>query len=63
MSKYSPTVKLIIALVVIIILGKTLDIIDQAFGTNSSAASGIWLAGIAAILFAAYVYLAFKKKQ
>lgn len=63
MNKYPPTVKIVIALVVIVVLGKTLDIIDETFGTSISPAGGILLAALAAVLLAVYIVLAFKKKQ
>ncbi len=63
MRKYPLAVNLIIAMVAVVIIGSTIDIFDRTFGTNMAAASGIWLAAIAAILLAWYCVVAFKSRK
>lgn len=63
MRKYSPTVNLLIALVAVVIIGSSLDIIDLTFGTRLSAASGIWFAITATVLLIAFVVTAFKGRK
>jgi hypothetical protein len=63
MRKYPLAVNLIIAIVAVVIIGSTVDVFDQSFGTHLSASVGIWLAAIAAILLAAYVVVAFRARK
>jgi hypothetical protein len=63
MRKYPLSVNLIIAIVAVVIVGSTLDVIDQSFGTHLSSATGFWLAALAAILLAAYFVVAFKSRK
>jgi hypothetical protein len=65
LRKMPVILQLFIAMIVIIIIGSSLDMLDASFGTRMAQSAGIWLAGAAAILFIAYVVLAFKlhKKQ
>lgn len=63
MRKYSPMVNLIIAMVAVVIIGSTVDVIDATFGTQLSAATGIWFAVIATLLLAAYIFLAVKNRK
>lgn len=60
MRKYSTPVCLVIAMVAVVIIGSTLDVLDQSFGTQMSATSGIWLALLATGLFVAYLCYAYK---
>lgn len=60
MRKYSTPVYLVIGMVAVVVLGSTLDVIDQSFGTKLSAHGGIWLALVAAVLFIAYLTYAYK---
>ncbi len=60
MAKFSTPVYLVTAIVAIVILGSTLDILDATFGTKMAAYSGIWLAVAATALFIAYLVHAFK---
>jgi threonine/homoserine efflux transporter RhtA len=60
MAKYPTPVYLVAAMVAIVILGTTLDVLDATFGTQMSAHSGIWFALAAAALFIAYLVYAFK---
>ncbi|HWQ61927.1 MAG TPA: hypothetical protein VN521_06425 [Negativicutes bacterium] len=65
MAKYSTPVYLVAAMVGIVIIGSTIDVIDATIGTHFSAYSGIWLALAAAVLFVIYLgyaYRAWKKK-
>lgn len=65
MAKYSTPVYLIAAIVGIVIIGSTIDVIDASIGTHFAAFSGIWLALAAAVLFVIYLcyaYKAWKKK-
>lgn len=60
MRQFSTPVKLLIALVAVVIVGQTMNIIDASFGTDWSARTGLFFALLAAALFAAYLYYAFK---
>ena len=65
MRKFSTPVYLVIGMVAAVVLGSTLDLIDQSFGTKWSVTGGFLLALLAAGLFAAYLvyaYKAWKKK-
>ncbi|MDR3563719.1 MAG: hypothetical protein P4N59_20110 [Negativicutes bacterium] len=63
MRNYSLSVKLLIALVGVVILGNSLNIIDATFGTHLSSATGIWFAAAAAILLVAYIVVAVKNRK
>ncbi|MDR3591327.1 MAG: hypothetical protein P4N41_16860 [Negativicutes bacterium] len=63
MRKFPLAVNLIIAMVAVVIIGSTIDVIDQTFGTHLSSATGLWLAVIAAFLLAWYMVLAFKSRK
>lgn len=63
MRKYPLSVNLIIGIVAVVVIGSTLDVIDQSFGTHLSSSVGIWLAAIAAVLLAAFVVVAFKSRK
>ena len=63
MRKYPLAVNLIIAIVAVVIIGSTIDVFDQSFGTHLSSITGIWLAAIAAILLAVYIVVALKSRK
>jgi len=63
MRKYPLAVNLIIAIVAVVIIGSTIDVFDQTFGTHLASITGIWLAAIAAILLAAYIVVALKSRK
>jgi threonine/homoserine efflux transporter RhtA len=60
MRQLSTPVKLLIALVAVVVIGQTMNVIDAAFGTDWSARSGLFFALLAAAIFAAYLYYAFR---
>lgn len=60
MAKYSTPVYLIAAMVGIILLGSTINIVDATIGTHFSSFTGIWLALAVAVLFAIYLCYAYK---
>lgn len=60
MAKYSTPVYLVAAMVAVVIIGSTVDVLDATFGTHMAASSGIWFALAAAILFLAYLVYAYK---
>jgi hypothetical protein len=63
MPKYPLLVNLLIAMVAIVIIGSSLDVLDATFGTRMSATSGIWLALTAAILLASYIVIVIKERK
>ena len=60
MAKYSTPFYLVAAIVAIVILSSSLDILDNIFGTKMAAYSGIWLALAATALFIAYLVYAYR---
>jgi uncharacterized membrane protein len=60
MAKYSTPVYLVAAMVAVVIIGSTVDVMDATFGTHMAASSGIWLALAATILFLTYLVYAYK---
>jgi hypothetical protein len=60
MAKYSTPVYLIAAIVGLVILGSTMNIIDATIGTHLSAFTGIWFALAVAVLFIIYLCYAYK---
>jgi ribonuclease PH len=60
MAKYSAPVYLVAAMIGIILLGSTINIIDATIGTHFSSLTGIWLALMVAVLFVIYLYYAYK---
>lgn len=60
MRQFSTPVKLLIGLVAVVIIGQTMNVVDAAFGTDWSARSGLFFALLAAVIFVAYLYYAFK---
>ncbi len=60
MAKYSTPFYLVVALVAVVILGTSIDILDAIFGTQLAAYSGIWLSLAAIALFIAYLVYAYK---
>lgn len=60
MAKYPIPVYLIAAMVVLVIIGSTMDVIDATVGTHLAAFTGIWFALAAAVLFVVYLGYAYK---
>lgn len=60
MAKYSTPVYLVAAMMAIVIIGSTLDVIDATIGTHLSAFTGVWLALAVAVLFGIYLCYAYK---
>lgn len=60
MAKYPTPVYLIAAIVAIVIISSTLDLIDASAGTHLSGYTGIWLALATMVLFVIYLCYAYK---